>query len=68
MGYDVVALDVDSGFCDLTRLRLRRQGLRGEVVRDGFLGAASLDELFDAIVFFECFHHCLEHDELLGIF
>lgn len=65
MGYDVTAVDVEQRFLDLIAERARRINLTTTLVRGGFLDAELPDGLFDAVLFFECFHHCSDHVALL---
>lgn len=65
LGYDVTAVDVEARFCTLIRERAERQGLSLNVVNADFSWVRSVVEPFDAIVFFECFHHAADHLELL---
>jgi 2-polyprenyl-3-methyl-5-hydroxy-6-metoxy-1,4-benzoquinol methylase len=65
VGLDVTAVDVESNFCELLRRRAKRQELNINVVNADFMWAETVDEPFDAAVFFECFHHCGDHMRLL---
>lgn len=65
LGYDVTAVDVEARFCALIRERAARLGLSLNVVNADFSWVKSVAEQFDAIVFFECFHHAADHLELL---
>ena len=66
-GYDVTAIDVNPDFCDLTRERLARIGVQASVICGDFLSVEKLGRLADGVVFFESFHHCLDHVRLLEI-
>ena len=66
VGLNVTAVDIESDFCDLLRLRAKRQELDINVVNADFLWAESVIEPYDAVVFFECFHHCSDHRRLLA--
>lgn len=65
VGFDVTAVDVEINFCELLRRRARRQELSIDVVNADFMWAETVEEPFDAAVFFECFHHCSDHMRLL---
>lgn len=65
-GFDVYAVDVNADFCRLIDERLKRQGLKANVVVGDFFQAENLPEM-DAYVFFESFHHCLQHQDLLRL-
>jgi 2-polyprenyl-3-methyl-5-hydroxy-6-metoxy-1,4-benzoquinol methylase len=66
MNFDVTAIEVDPQFCELTR---RRTAAFPSVrtVQTDFLGIERQSGIFDAVIFFECFHHCLDHVELLRV-
>jgi SAM-dependent methyltransferase len=69
MGHDVTAVEVDRGFCRL--LACRAPAAR--VVTSDMLSFASAfaavptDEPFDAAVFYESFHHCADHLQMLEL-
>ena len=65
LGYDVTAVDVELRFCTLIRERAARLGLSLNVANADFSWVKSVVEPFDAIIFFECFHHAADHLELL---
>ena len=65
LGYNVTAIDVEARFCTLIRERAARLGLSLNVENADFSWVRSVAEPFDAIVFFECFHHAADHLELL---
>lgn len=65
LGFDVTALDLESRFCELIRERARRVGVQPEIVNGDFFWIESSGRQFDAIVFFESFHHCADHLRLL---
>lgn len=67
-GWDVLAVDIDPKWLQLLRLRAaqlkvtdRLQTLGGE-----FGQLPDDGSLYSAVVFFECFHHALNHDEALA--
>jgi SAM-dependent methyltransferase len=68
LGFEVTALDIEPRFCDLIRERTSRMGLQVEVVNSDFFWIESVANRFDAIVTFECFHHCADHMRLLRAF
>lgn len=65
MGHEVTAVDVDEGFCRL--IAQRAPGVH--VVRSDMLSfaAAPTGGPYDAVVFFESFHHCADHLRLLEL-
>lgn len=65
LGHRVTAVDVDGRFCELLRRRAEREGVEIEVVQADFLWAEGAGARFDAVLFFECFHHCADHLRLL---
>jgi 2-polyprenyl-3-methyl-5-hydroxy-6-metoxy-1,4-benzoquinol methylase len=65
-GLDVTAVDIEENFCELLRLRAQRHQLDNlKVVNADFMWAETVEEPFDAAIFFECFHHCADHMRLL---
>ncbi|MCR0980512.1 class I SAM-dependent methyltransferase [Roseomonas populi] len=65
LGHHVTCVDVEPRFCELIRRRAEREGLSIEVVHDDFFWAERSGATFDAVLFFECFHHCADHLRLL---
>jgi ubiquinone/menaquinone biosynthesis C-methylase UbiE len=63
MGFDVTAVEVEERFCALTERRNRRPD-RLEVVHAGMLEFTT-EATFDAAIFYESFHHCADHVEML---
>jgi len=63
-GLKVTALDIESDFCDLLRKRAIRHEVNIDVVNADFMWIESAAESFDGAVFFESFHHCLDHIRL----
>lgn len=64
-GLEVTAVDIESNFCDLLRRRAKRQDVSINVVNADFMWAETVEDPFDAAVFFESFHHCSDHMRLL---
>jgi SAM-dependent methyltransferase len=65
LGFEVTALDIEPRFCELIRERARRAGVQVEVVNEDFFWIEKVAGSFEAIVFFESFHHCADHARLL---
>jgi SAM-dependent methyltransferase len=65
MGYDVTALDIDPNFVQLICDRGALFGLTPDARVGAFLDAATIDRQYDAVLFYECFHHCSDHVQLL---
>jgi 2-polyprenyl-3-methyl-5-hydroxy-6-metoxy-1,4-benzoquinol methylase len=68
MGFDVTAVDIEKNFCNLISERARLEGLKINVVESDFSHINSIQEQFDAVLFFECFHHCSNHLGLMAAF
>jgi SAM-dependent methyltransferase len=67
LGHKVTAVDIEQRFCDLIRRRAQRERVQVEVIHDDFLWVEGVaDGSYDAVVFFECFHHCADHLRLLS--
>jgi 2-polyprenyl-3-methyl-5-hydroxy-6-metoxy-1,4-benzoquinol methylase len=64
MGYDVTAVDIDPNFADLVRDRAANLSLAIDVREGGYLEIDQLGKVFDAVLFFESFHHCSDHRAL----
>ena len=66
MGHHVTAIDIEPNFVELVRTRAQRAHASLEVLHGDFSAVEHLDESFDAVLFFECFHHCADHLRLLA--
>ena len=66
VGDDIRAVDVEARFCNLIQRRAARNGVDIEVVNSDFMWAEQVQEPYDAVIFFECFHHCADHLHLLA--
>ncbi len=65
LGMQVTAVDIEPNFCELIRSRAAQHDVEIEVVQADFFWAESVTEPYDAVIFFECFHHCDDHLRLL---
>jgi 2-polyprenyl-3-methyl-5-hydroxy-6-metoxy-1,4-benzoquinol methylase len=65
MGCDVHAIDIDDNFVQMIAARAARLGLDVRAETGQFLDVSELDGVYDAVVFYECFHHCSDHHRLL---
>jgi len=65
MGFAVTAVDIEPRFCELITRRAAQNGLTVNVINADFSQLATGVEPVDAILFFECFHHCSDHLALL---
>ncbi|GAB2921254.1 hypothetical protein GCM10027093_70090 [Paraburkholderia jirisanensis] len=65
-GLDVTVVDLEPRFCDLITRRAAKEGVSINAVNADFLWAETYGgPPFDAVLFFECFHHCHDHLRLL---
>jgi 2-polyprenyl-3-methyl-5-hydroxy-6-metoxy-1,4-benzoquinol methylase len=65
MGYEVTAVDIDATFVDLIKERADKFSLCVDARRGEFLDVDQFSRTFDAVLFFESFHHCANHRELI---
>jgi ubiquinone/menaquinone biosynthesis C-methylase UbiE len=68
MGYEVTAVDIENNFCRLIEQRSALEKINIKVINADFNYIKSLNEKFDAILYFECFHHADNHLDLMGEF
>jgi len=66
MGYEVTAIDINDSFLALINERAERKNLKVETIQGDFSLITELDKKFDAVIFFECFHHCFNHQKLIA--
>jgi ubiquinone/menaquinone biosynthesis C-methylase UbiE len=66
MGYRVTAVDIEKNFVDLIKERAKRKQLELEAIQGDFSLLHQFDRQFDAVLFFECFHHCSDHQALIA--
>jgi 2-polyprenyl-3-methyl-5-hydroxy-6-metoxy-1,4-benzoquinol methylase len=64
-GLEVTAVDIESNFCELLKLRAKRHDVQVNVVEADYMWAETVKDAFDAAIFFESFHHCSDHMRLL---
>ena len=65
-GCEVAAVDINPLFTDLVRRRAARLNLKIEATTCAFEEFEATPETFDAVLFYECFHHAVRPAELLG--
>jgi len=65
MGFDVTAVDIEKNFCDLISRRAEQAGVKINVINADFSWIEQIVDPVDAILFFECFHHCSDHLRLI---
>jgi 2-polyprenyl-3-methyl-5-hydroxy-6-metoxy-1,4-benzoquinol methylase len=66
MGYDVTAVDIDPAFVGLIAERADKFSLDVDARQGTFLEIDRLGRRYDAVLFFECFHHCSDHRDLVA--
>lgn len=66
LGHNVTAVDIEGDFCELVRRRAEMFKVDVDVVNSDFLWVETTEKKFDAVVFFECFHHCWDFRRLLN--
>ena len=64
-GYRVTAIDIEPRFVELIEARADRLGVDLTARVGDFSTVSDLNEQFDAVLFFECFHHSADHLSLL---
>jgi len=65
MGHSVTAVDVSQQFVDLIQARASLVNAPVHTVLGDFSKVDELTDMFDAVLFFESFHHCTDHQRLL---
>lgn len=64
-GFLVTAIDVESRFVELIAKRAKQKQVELDVRLGTFDFVYETDEQWDAVLFFECFHHCADHIKLI---
>ena len=64
-GYRVTGIDIAPNFVEMVQRRTRALDLQADLRVGSFFSAETIDQQFDALLFFECFHHCDDHVRLL---
>ncbi|MHB1533280.1 MAG: class I SAM-dependent methyltransferase, partial [Acidimicrobiales bacterium] len=64
--HHVTAIDIGQNFVDLINARAARVNASIEALMGDFSMVHELDGLYDAVLFFESFHHCADHLNLLA--
>ena len=65
LGFDVSAVDINPLFVELVRRRAERLGLRIKVTESSFDEYTAASFSYDAVLFYECFHHVINPRSLL---
>jgi len=66
MGYKVTAIDIESRFLDIIRGRSVGFDENITTITGDFSNINDLYEDYDAILFYESFHHCSDHQSLIA--
>lgn len=66
-GYQVTAVEIEPNFVNLIREQAQRIPVNIDIIQGDFMDSAKLNRKFDCILFFECFHHCARHNDLLDL-
>lgn len=64
-GYSVTALDIEDHFLRLIPKFQLAGSADIDCIHSSFTDTSFDNDIYDAAVFFECFHHCLEHSRLV---
>jgi SAM-dependent methyltransferase len=64
MGNPVTAVDINPRFLDIIKTRCQRLGIEVTVECADMLKYSSATR-FDRVIFYECFHHCSDHVEMI---
>jgi 2-polyprenyl-3-methyl-5-hydroxy-6-metoxy-1,4-benzoquinol methylase len=64
-GFHVSAVDINPLFTELVRRRAARLDLKIDVTTCAFEEFSAAPEVFDAVLFYECFHHAVRPTDLL---
>lgn len=68
MGFHVTAVDIEQNFIDLINKRAAMERLDITAKLGDFSLIENVDEPYDAVLFFECFHHASDHLALIAAF
>lgn len=64
-GYAVKGIDISPYFVEIASRRTKALGFDLDLSVGNFFDIETVDDMFDAVLFFECFHHCSDHVRLL---
>ncbi len=65
LGHRVTVVDIEPCFCELIARRAEHEGVEIEIINDDFFWVEGSGRTFDAVLFYDCFHHCSDHLRLL---
>jgi FkbM family methyltransferase len=68
MGYEVTAVDIEPRYLEIIERQCRWFTLPPRTVLGDFSILEKLQEQFDAILFYESFHHCSDHQRMVASF
>lgn len=66
MGCQVTAIDIEPNFVELINARAAAKRLTIDIRVGDFSLIDQVEGKFDAVLFFECFHHCADHHALVA--
>ena len=66
-GFEVSVLDINPAYLELIEARSRRLKLQIDTFEAEFLDVTKINERYDIILFYESFHHSIEHARLLTL-
>jgi 2-polyprenyl-3-methyl-5-hydroxy-6-metoxy-1,4-benzoquinol methylase len=67
MGHQVTVIEIESNFVRLIKERANRNGVNVTVIQGDFFDCKTLNGQFDAVLFYESFHHCADHRALIPL-
>jgi 2-polyprenyl-3-methyl-5-hydroxy-6-metoxy-1,4-benzoquinol methylase len=66
LGFNITALDIEERYCEVVNRRAKLLKVDNiKTVNSDFLWVEHTEEQYDAVIFFESFHHCWEFERLL---
>ncbi len=65
MGHDVTTIDIEPRYVELQKNRAAKLDVPLKAVQGEFFKIREITESFDAVLFYESFHHCIDHLALL---
>lgn len=65
LGHQVTVIEIEPCFCELISRRAAKEGVKINVINAEFFHVEEMKEQFDAVLFYDCFHHCDDHLRLL---
>ena len=66
-GYNVTCIEIEKHFVELILARASQKSLNINAIHGDFFAAKDLSKQYDAVLFFECFHHCSRHNDLFDL-